>query len=118
MPGWRGRTAGQRRLALGQAIERGDYVVEGFEVVHAVGAAAEFAGSLRAAEEEHADYGDFAAVEVEDFLQAVFELGDAAVGAAGGPGEAFFLERGEGVANGGLRPGSSPGRDCFSGCRR
>ena len=77
---------------MSQAVERGDYVVEGFEVVHAVGAAAEFAGSLRSAEQQDADDGDFAAVEVEDFLQAVFELCDAAVGAAGGAGEALFLQ--------------------------
>src|ERR1700686_3206039 len=38
---------GQGRLALGEAVERGDDVVESFETVHAVGAAAEFAGSLR-----------------------------------------------------------------------
>ena len=60
-------------------------------MVHAFGAAAEFAGSLGSAEKEDADDGDFAAVEVEDFLQAVFKLGDAAVGAAGWAGEALFL---------------------------
>ena len=92
----------QRRIALSQAVEGGDDVVEGFEVIHAVGAAAEFAGSLRAAQQEHADDCDLAAVEVEDFLQAVFELGDAAVGAAGRAGEALFLQRGQGVANGGF----------------
>ena len=100
--GLAGKNTGQRRFALGQAVERGDDVVERFEVVHAVGAAAEFAGSLRSAEKQDADDGDFAAVEVEDFLQAVFELGDAAVGAAGGAGQAFFLQRGEGVADGGF----------------
>ena len=118
MPGWRGRTAGQRRLALGQAIEGGDYVFEGFEVVHAVGAAAEFSGSLRAAEEKDADDGDFAAVEVEDFLQAMFEFCDAAVGAAGGAGEALFLQRGESVTDQRIHRASSPGRDCFFDCRR
>ncbi len=98
--GLAGENAGQRRFALGEAVESGDNVVEGFEVIHAVGAAAEFAGSLRAAEEEHADDGDFAAVEVEDFLQAVFVFGDAAVGAAGWAGQALFLQGGEGVADG------------------
>ena len=100
--GLAGENSGQGRLALGQAIERGDYVVERFEVVHAVGAAAKFSGSLRATEEEHADDGDFAAVEIESFLQAVFEFSDAAVGTAGRASEAFFLQRGEGVANRGF----------------
>ena len=100
---WKDRRQG--RFALGQAVERGDDVIEGFEVVHAVGAAAEFAGSLRSAEQEDADDGDFAAVEVEDFLQAVLVFGDAAVGAAGGAGQALFLQRGEGVANSGFVEG-------------
>src|SRR5580765_8312436 len=85
--------AHQWRLALRQAIERRDYVFESVEVIHAVGASAEFAGSLRAAEEQHADDGGFAAVEIEDFLQAVLVLGDAAVGAAGRAGHALFLQR-------------------------
>src|SRR5216684_2252230 len=69
--GLAGEDCGQRRVSLGQAIKGGDYVVEGFEVIHAVGAAAEFAGGLRAAQEEDADYCYFAAVEVEDFLEAM-----------------------------------------------
>ena len=88
------------RFALGQAVERGDDVFEGVEVVHAVGAAAKFSGSLRAAEEEDANDSGFAAVEVEDFLQAVFELGDAAVGSTGGSGQALLLESVESVADG------------------
>src|SRR6202167_3712362 len=69
--GLAGKNRRERRVAVGQAVESRDYVIEGFEVVHAVGAAAEFAGSLRSAEQERADDGDFAAVEIEDFLQAV-----------------------------------------------
>ena len=80
---------GEWRLALAEAIECGDDVVEGFEAVHAFGAAAEFAGSLRPAEEKHAEDSDFAAIEVENFLQAMFVLGDPAVGAAGGPARRF-----------------------------
>ena len=41
---------GEWRLALAEAVEGGDDIVEGFEAVHALGTAAEFAGSLRAAE--------------------------------------------------------------------
>ena len=93
------------RVAVCKAIESGDYVVEGFEVVHAVGAAAEFAGSLRSAEQQDTDDGDFAAIEIEDFLQAVFEFCDAAVGAAGGTGHAFFLQASESVADCGFVEG-------------
>jgi hypothetical protein len=91
---------GERRLALAEAVERGDDVVEGFEAVHAFGTAAEFAGSLRAAEEKHAENGDLAAIEVENFLEAVLVFGDAAVGTAGWTGETFFLKRGERVTDG------------------
>ena len=90
---------------MGQAVERGDDVVERLEVVHAVGAAAEFAGGLGAAEQEHADHGDLATVEVEDFLESVFVFRDAAVGAAGRAGQSLFLQRGEGVTNRGLVEG-------------
>ncbi len=87
---FRARLAGenrrQRRFALREAVESGDDVFERFEVIHAVGATAEFAGSLRAAEKKDADDGDFAPVEVEDLLQAVFEFRDAAVGSAGRAG--------------------------------
>src|SRR5208282_3961299 len=60
---------------------------------------------LRAAEKKHADDGDFAAIEVEDFLQAVFELSATAVGSAGGTRQALFLQAREGVANCGLVEG-------------
>ena len=58
--------------------------------MHALGAAAEFAGSLRAAQQEDAEDGGLAASEVEGFLQPMLVLGDAAVGAAGRAGETFF----------------------------
>ena len=89
----------QRWLALGQAVERGDHIFESFKMVHAIGAAAEFSGRLRAAKQQDADDGDLAAVEIEDLLQAVLELRHAAVGAAGGSGEALFLQGRESVAN-------------------
>ena len=50
--------SGQGRFALGQAIEGGDDVVESFEVIHAVGAAAKFAGSLRASAENATRFQD------------------------------------------------------------
>ena len=98
-PGLARENAGKGRFAVGEAIESRDNVVEGFEVVHAVGAAAEFAGSLRSAEQQYADDGDFAAVEVEDFLQAMLKLGHTAVRAAGWTSHSLFLQRGQGIAN-------------------
>ncbi len=90
----------QGAVALAEAVEGGDDIVEGFEAIHAFGAAAEFSGSLRAAEKKHAEDGDLAAIEVENFLQAMLVFGDAAIGAAGGTGEAFLLQCGERVTNG------------------
>ncbi len=82
--------------------EQGEGGVNGGEIVElieAIGAGAEFTGSLRAAEEEHAEQCNFVAMEVEDFGKAVFELGDAAVG-GGGACEALLAQRMERVANG------------------
>ena len=62
------------QAAAGELDERGlrwpdaagaDDILESVEVVHAFGAAAEFAGSLRTAQQERAEDGDFAAVEVK-----------------------------------------------------
>ena len=91
---------GERRLALAKAVESGDDIVESFEAVHALGTAAEFAGSLRAAKKKHAEDGDFTAIKIENFLQAMFVFRDAAVGSAGGTGETFLLQRGEGLTDG------------------
>ena len=84
--GLAGEDFDERGFALHEEVQSGLDTVEIFEVVEALGAGAEFAGGLRAAEEEDAEDGDFVTVEVEDFLEAVFVLGDAAV-AAGGPGQ-------------------------------
>ena len=98
-PGLARQDRGERRLALAEAVERRDDVVESFEAVHAFGAGAQFAGSLRAAEEKHAQDSDLASVEIENFLQTMFILSDAAVGAAGRTGETFFLQRSQRVTH-------------------
>ena len=72
----------------------GGEVVEGVE---AVGAAAEFAGGLRAAEHEEAEDGGLVAAEVEDGADAVLVLGDAGVADGGDEGEIF--EGVEGLAD-------------------
>ncbi len=86
-------------LAVHEQVESGVHGGEIVELIKAIGAGAEFAGSLRAAEKEHAEQGDFVAVEIEDFGEAVFELGYAAVG-GGGACEALLAQRMERAANG------------------
>jgi len=89
----------ERRLSIHQEIERGVDGVQIVELVEAVGPGAEFAGRLRTAEEEDAYERDLVAMEVEDIGEAVFELGDAAVGGSR-TGEALLRERMESAADG------------------
>jgi hypothetical protein len=89
----------KRRLALHQQSQGGVDGGEVVELVEALGAGAEFAGSLRAAEKENAEERDFVAVEVEGFREAMLVLGDAAVG-GGGARQAVLVKGVERVANG------------------
>src|SRR5262252_9462223 len=98
-PGLTRKHSDQGRLTMSEAIDGGHDIFQGFEVIHAVGAAAELAWSLRTAQEQNADDCNFPAVEVEDFLKTMLVLRDAAVGTAGGPGHALFLERTESIPN-------------------
>ena len=91
--------SGERWFALDEALQGELDLVEVGEVMHAFGASAKFARSLGAAEEQHAQDGCLAAIEVEDFLQTMLVLSDAAVGAAGRSGESMLGERGERVAD-------------------
>src|SRR5713101_6142044 len=90
----------QRRLAITEALDVGLHVVEGFKVIHALAAAAEFSGSLWAAKHKNTDYGNLAAIEVEDLLQAMFIFRDPAVGPAGRTCETLLLKRAERLADG------------------
>lgn len=67
------------------------------EAVEAVGTAAQFAGSLRAAEKQEAEDGRLVAAEIEDGAGTVLELGDAGVADRGGKSEIF--EGVEGLTN-------------------
>ena len=86
-------------------------------MIHAIGAAAKFSGGLWSTKKEHAEDGDLAAVEVEDLLEPVLKLGDAAIGAARGARKALFLQCSESVPDGSLRRESSLARDYFSDCK-
>src|SRR5581483_5254891 len=68
------------------------------EAVHTLGAAAELAGRLRAAQKEDADERGLSAAEVECFAQPMFIFGDTPVGGARAPGEAIVFEAMQGVA--------------------
>ena len=70
----------------GQALERGLHGGQVVEGVEAVGAAAELAGGLRAAEHQEAEDGGLVAAEVEHGADAVLVLGDAAVANQGDEG--------------------------------
>src|SRR5207249_10354938 len=70
--------------------------------MHALGAGAKLAGSLRAAQEQDAENGDLVAIEVEGFLEAMLVLGDAAVRGADGTDQGLPVERMQGLADGGF----------------
>lgn len=110
----------ERRLALHEALEgRVDFAEVG-KGMHALGAAAQFTGSLRTAEEEFAENGDVRSEKIERFLEAVLEFGDARIG-GGGAGVAelikgaksgadgVFVEGHEGIAVGFLVAGVDEG---------
>ncbi len=92
----------ERGLALHQVLQAGLHGVEIVERMHAFGAGAKFAGSLRTAQEQNAEDGDFVAIEVESFLEAMLVLGDAAVRGADGADQGLSIERMQGLADGGF----------------
>ena len=92
----------ERRLALHQVLQTGLHGVQIVERMHALGTSAKLAGSLRAAQEQDAQNGDFVAIEVEGFLEAVFVFGDAAVRGADGADQGLPVERMQGLADGGF----------------
>ena len=90
---------GKGRFTVHEQVEsrvnRGEVV----ELIETIGAGAEFAGGLRAAEKKDAEQGDLVAMEIEDFREAMFELGDAAVCCCGA-GEALLAQRMKRAADG------------------
>ncbi len=78
-----GRFGGGAGAAVGEALQSGLHGGDIVEAVHAVSAAAEFSGGLRAAEEQEAEEGGFVPAEVEDGADAVLVLGDPGVADGG-----------------------------------
>jgi hypothetical protein len=75
--------------ASGQALEGGLDGCEIVEGVESVGAAAEFAGCLRAAEHEQTEDGGLVAAEIEDGANPMLVLGDASIADRGDEGKVF-----------------------------
>lgn len=73
----------ERWLAFHEQVERGMDGVEIFKGVHPVGADAELAGSLRAAQEQDAEDGNFVAMKIEQLIDAMLVLGHAGIAAGG-----------------------------------
>ncbi len=90
------------RLALHQVLQAGLHGAEIVERMHAFGARAKFAGSLRATQQQNGEDSDFVAIEIESFLEAVFVLGDAAVRSAYGADQGLSIERMQSLADGGF----------------
>jgi hypothetical protein len=102
-------------------LETGEDIGDFGEGVEAIGAATEFAWSLRTAEEKNADEGGFGAGEVVGFAEPVLVFGNAAIGATGAAGETdvfkaaqgevnfFLIEVGDGLAIGPLVTGVDQG---------
>ena len=85
--GLAGQDGGQRRLALHQLLQRGKDFANLVEAVQSLSPAAQLAGSLRAAQEQHADQRRLRAAEVEGLAQPVLVLGDAPVSGARAAGQ-------------------------------
>ncbi len=90
------------RLALHQMLKAGLHGTQVVEWMHTLGAGAELAGGLRAAQQQDAEDGDLVTIKVEGFLEAMLVLGDAAVGGADGTNEGLSVQGMQGLADGGF----------------
>jgi hypothetical protein len=97
-----GKNFDERGLALHQVLQAGLHGAQVVEWMHALGAGAEFAGSLRAAQQQNAENGDFVTIEVEGFLETVLVLGDAAVRGADITDQGLSVQRMQSLADGGF----------------
>jgi hypothetical protein len=97
-----GKNFDERGLARHQVLQAGLYSAQVVERVHAFGAAAKFAGRLGTTEQQDTEDGDFVAIEIEGFLEAVFVLRNAAVRGADVASEGLLVERMQGLTNGGF----------------
>ncbi len=94
--------AGDERLGLaaGEVIEDGFDFFHVGELMHALGAGAEFADGLGSAKHQDAQQGGFAATEIEGFAQAMAVFFDPMARAAEAGGEVLGAEHFEGLLDG------------------
>ena len=97
--GLAGKNGDEGRVALHQQAKGGVHRLEILKGVHAVGARAQFAGSLRPTKEQDAQQRDFVTVEVKRFIEAVLEFGDTAI-RIGGAHEELIGEGAQRLADG------------------
>ena len=95
-----GKYLDQGRLATDQALQRGLHFAQIIKVMHALGSAAQLPRSLRAAEQQFAEDGRFAAIKVEGFLEAMLVFGDPAIRGAHRARKRIVVEYAKGVSNG------------------
>ena len=69
----------ERRLPLHQLLQTGQHVGDFVERMQALGAAAQFAGSLRPAQQQHTHQRRLGATEIERLAQPMLVLGHAAI---------------------------------------
>jgi hypothetical protein len=80
-------------------LQPGEDFTDFVEAVQTVGAAAQFAGSLRPAQQQHADERGLGAGKVEGLAEPVLVFGDAAIGAAGSAGQTMVFKAAQGQAH-------------------
>src|SRR5258708_27047452 len=80
------------RLALYQVLQTGLHGAQIVEGMHALGTGAQFAGSLRPAQQQDAEYGDLVTIEIECLLEPMLVLGYAAVRGADGANQGLSVE--------------------------
>ena len=74
--------ANQCWLSLHQALQGGLHIRQFGELKDSLAARSQFARSLGSTKQQRAHHGGLSAGEIENLLQAMFVLGDAALGAA------------------------------------
>jgi hypothetical protein len=93
---------GERGLAFHQVLQAGLHGAQVVEGMHALGAGAQFARSLRSAQQQDAKNGNFVTIKVEGFLKTMLVLGDTAVRSADGADQGLPVERMQGLTDGGF----------------
>ena len=107
--------ADQGWLSLHQALQGGLHIRQFGELKDSLAARSQFARSLGSTKQQRAHHRRLSAGEIENLLQAMFVLGDTALGAAHRASQILRVQRIERISDQRLRRGSSLDRDSISG---